>query len=527
MPGAAILLDWYPALLRGLLLLSAVLAVRQGLALRPGLKTLLPGRTWLALLAAVSAALWLRFAVIPYAHQVYFDEFEHIDIAENLARVGRFGATQASGMPDLDILETPAWPGGYHVPLSLLLGSGLPPEQAAYLLNATLGSLTVALVFLLGALLFKSAAAGGLSALLLCIDPLHLRFSGSADPSIASVFWIAVCLLALVLHERKRATATLLLLLTVSAYAAHVRFENVVLAGFALAILTRWGGPKSWPLYAGFGLTLVPLPLLFARNHAVGLPGFGGSLGEALASLARNLPANFGFLMTPSSTQAIVVALVLFALYAERAQRAKILLLGALSAAFLVVFSLHPRGRFAEGAEARYALSVLLPLVVAAGLGLDRLWRGSYGKKAVAAVALAAYALFSQRTMDQRENLSSAPLATLDRFIHESAPALPRDVYVVAYAPAAIRVAAGRPSVNPVLLLENSEAMEALLFKTGQPRELVLFRDLAWAEHAETSARFIASLGPGYSSQTLASTETAGKTCDFVRLTRPRGPRAR
>ena len=112
------------------------------------------GRLWRAvsgkaayLLATILAVgLTLRLSAGP-AHRVYYDEFEHLDIARNLAASGTFSTTLVGGLEGWDVRARPTWPGGHHVALAAafkLFGSS---ARAAFVWSALLSSLTTLFVF--------------------------------------------------------------------------------------------------------------------------------------------------------------------------------------------------------------------------------------------------------------------------------------------------------------------------------------------------------------------------------------------
>ncbi|MBI3554063.1 MAG: glycosyltransferase family 39 protein [Elusimicrobia bacterium] len=345
-----LLVSGYPAML--LAMLGAWAA-----ALAANAKEFRPHARSAALLFA--GALLIRLFLVPAAHQVYFDEFEHFNIAENLARLGRFAESLAGGRPDLDVLEVPTWPGLYHVLLALCLRVRPSGETAPFILNAVLSSLSVAALYAASMLLLGDALAALLAALVWAVSPLHLQFSVSGDLTACSLLWIAVSFAALGVHLRRSSRDSYLLLLASLALAANARFENMLLAPVFAAALTRSG--RKWRpndglarlAEAAFAALLAAPLLLAARNRHNGLAGFDASLAATVGSLWSNAAGNAWFLLrTPEAGPWLLCAGAL-AWRSRRRPGPAGLALALAGAAYFVAYSAFFRGEFGFRSEGR------------------------------------------------------------------------------------------------------------------------------------------------------------------------------
>lgn len=472
----------YPVLLWLLLAAWAALLLPALGRLRGRLR---PG-TGLLLAAIVLGALIFRLASGP-AHRVYNDEFEHLDIARHLASSGTFATTLAGGLDGYDVLGRPTWPGGHHAGLAvafLLFGAS---AETAFAWSAFLSSLSSMFVFWAALELWADEKSALSAAFIWAFLPLLVRYGGAADLTSSSVFWIAASLAAL--HSRHDAFTACTL-----AIAVQVRPENALLIGYA--VLMR--APFRVYLPALIGM-IFPVGIALA-NRADALPGYSAATTAPFSHLARHFVPNLRYFATRAEFWPLLLSAVLAVLTRLAAVR-----LGALALSFLLLYGCFFRGRFDTGTEDRYALSVLLPLAVAAPAVL--------GPAAVPAALLAAG--LSWRA-------PSAPDAEHEKarlFLESTANLIPERAFVVAFNPAFVREVAKRPAAWTYLMLEDLPAFEAARTRAGAAPELLVYKDWAWRSRSEDAARLEKKLAAGYDSKLLA-----GNGVDsLLRLT----PRAR
>lgn len=423
-----------------------------------------------ALAAIVLAGLALRLAAGP-GPLVYYDEFEHLDIARRLAATGAFAGTLVGGLPGWDVLSRPTWPGGHHAALALFLKLG----GGAFLWSALLSSLTAAFVYWAAREAFDDERGALGAACVWVLAPLAVSYGRASDLTSSSLFWIAAALAAL--HAREKDPALNAFCALTLAYAVNVRPENVLLVGYA-ALLRA-------PL-------VVVLPALAAAafpaaislaNRADALPGYSAGTTAPLSHLARNFAPNLRFFLERPEFWLMIPPALLAAFTRRPAAR-----LAALSAAFLLLYGCFFRGRFDAGTEDRYALSVALPLAVASNLG---------GAAVPAALLAAGLSSGGRKAHDAAHEASRL-------FLQRSAILIPERAFVAAFNPPFVREVARRPAAAALLILEDLPAFEARRAAVGADPRLVLYKDWAWRSRPEAAAELERRLAEGYDASPLA-----------------------
>lgn len=426
---------------------------------------------WLA--AIVLGALVFRLAT-GGAHRVYYDEFEHLDIARHLASSGTFATTLAGGLADYDVLGRPTWPGGHHAGLAmafLLFGA---TAATAFAWSALLSALSALFVFWAALELWNDDRAALSAAFIWAFLPLAVKYGGAADLTSSSVFWIAASLAALHTRQDWFAACTL-------AFAVQVRPENALLIGYAALMRP----PLRVFLPALVGL-IFPIGIALA-NRSDALPGYSAATTSPLSYLAAHFGPNLLYLFSyPEFCLLVLPAAFAVCMPFRAAMR-----LAALSCAFLLLYGSFFRGRFDTGTEDRYALSVLLPVAVAAP--------GALGLAAVPAAMLAA---------SQSWGAPAAPSGEHEKarlFLASAANLIPERAVVAAFNPPFVREVAQRPAAWTYLLLEDLPAFEAARARAGAAPQLVLYKDWAWRSRPDDAARLEKALATGYEAKPLAT----------------------
>ncbi len=429
------------------------------------------------LLAAILlAALALRLLSGPL-HRVYDDEFEHLDIARHLAVSGSFSETVVGGLPGWDVATRPTWPGGHHVALAAmykLFGAG---ERTAFVWSALLSTLSALFLFWAALELFDDERGALSVAFIWSMLPLAVRWGLATDLTSSSVFWLSAGMA--VLHAREKDSRLDLFAGLTVAYAVQVRPENILLVGYAVLIRA----PLSIYLPALIGFT-IPAGIAFA-NRAAALPGYSSATTAPLAHLTRQALPNLRYLAANAPFWPLLLPAALAAASSLRAAR-----LAVLSAGFFILYGCFFRGRFDTGAEDRYALTVLLPLALAASAALAR--------AALPAALLAAGLSWGAPLPPEPEHEAAR------RFLAHSARVLPDRAYIVAFNPPFVREVAGRPAAWAFLLLEDLPAFEKEKARVGAAPEIVLYKDWAWRSRPEEAARLEKQLSSGYDFSPLA-----------------------
>lgn len=505
----SLLVQAYPWLLFFLLALCTGLLAASRKSIASALRPLLSRReAWLGG-AICAAALLVRLFVYPATHQVYFDEFEHLDIARNIARGAGWAESLAGGMKGFDILQAPIWPGGFHAMLAPVFALFGFSEGAAYAFNATLGALTVGLLFLIGLVLFEDGLAAAIGAFLWAALPIHLRYSGATDLTVCSLFWIEGSILSLLFWRRGKSDRLGALCAACIVYAANVRPENLLLVPFFFAFAPRTRLRSRW-VWAGGFLALVfiaPTVLIAMSNRSASVPGYHDSIATLATQLLVHLPGNLAFLdRSPSSW--FLLPLAAFAIWRRRKTPSIPRALFILCVSYLFIYSAYHIGEFHRGSSDRYALPVLLPLVLLAAAGWrDLLGRlaGRFGIAGLLAVIFVAVSWPSYGKVDNERDEAEY------RLIKDAAPLLAPDDYVVSFSPSAILTAARRPGLSPYLILEDPKS-----FTTS---ELILFKDQWWYERADDSQRLEKVLA-GYARSPILLRNIEEREYGFWRLTK-------
>lgn len=463
--------------------LSVLLAVWLGLLpwaaarLRHKLAAAKPG-TGALLAALVLGALVVRVALVAPAHQVYFDEFEHLDAARHIASNGVFAVTVVGGLPSWDVMTRPTWPAGHHAALAAVMRLAGPAAGVAFAWSAFLSALTVLFVFWAALELFDDERGAFAAAFLWAVSPVVLRYAAACDLTSSSLFWCACALAALHAREHEPSPALDAFAAVSLAYSVQVRFENVLLLPYAAAVCTR----RVLIVPALLGL-FFPASIVWA-NHAEALPGFARL--TPWANFARQSPSDLAYLASPAALGLLLLPALAFCARLAPSRR-----LFDLAAAYFVVYASYYHGLFDSGSDDRYALSVLLPLTVAAAPGLATM--------SLPACLLAAGLAWGGPALPDVEHDSAR------RFLERSAKLVPETAFVVAFNPSFAREAAKRPAASPFLILEDLPAFERESARVGSAPELALYKDWAWRSRPEVAARLEQALRRGYDAKVVAS----------------------
>ena len=424
---------------------------------------------------------------------MFYDEYEHLDIADNLAAGFALAESLADG-PGVTVMSPTLWPGAQHMAIAGLIKLGLPAERAGFLLNAALGAATAPLLVLLGAAAFKDEKAGIAAAGLWALFPLHVRYSASVDMMVGSCFWLALALTLLFWHEEKPEPRLAALLAATLAIAGNWRVENVLLCLMAGAYIGRGSNHGFARYIPGIVLLLMPIPLVIWVNHSSQIPGFG-----EIGNLAANVLGSLKFIVAPENHALGLVLLGLWAILRERSRRTDLLI--GLSAGFFLFYSCYHIGDFSKESSERYALAVLLPLCALAG----RVVAHPPHKFAVAALLI--WTLVPYPAAPGVPQRFSENDAFLRRTVARASPAS----FVIAFSPSAVKSAAGLPAVSPYLVLGD----EAWLERLGP--EPMLLRDYWSDKRPEDAARIERLLETRYNLVPVASGECV-TSCELLAL---------
>jgi len=184
---------------------------------------------------------WFSRMVVAYHQpQVFFDEINLLDTAENLLRDGSNRLTVNPGDTRAGFVPVPAvWP----ILMAISFALAGAKDSVAFNLSALLGALSVGLAFLLVWLLFFHRPepwreqAGLWAALFLAINPVAIRISGAAAMEPANVFFLLLALVCSLWYFRQPSFWGELMAFLSAGVACNVRQENVVLL---VPLLVLW-----------------------------------------------------------------------------------------------------------------------------------------------------------------------------------------------------------------------------------------------------------------------------------------------
>jgi len=444
-------------------------------------------KTWFLLFLIVLFGFILRLWVVPHVHQVYLDEFYHLNLAQNLLYNGSFGWCAEGTAQACDSFDFRFWPPVYHTLLSLVLGVFGDAEAVAFNFSSVVGALTPALVFLFVFLLFDDDGIALLAALLFNLIPIHLTYSGASDLTVISVFFVVAALASARVYARTRAPAHLALLAVLIIVAVYTRAENVFLLLLVPLFVFFCRGKQEVSVTAGHTAILlsvlavcaVPfvLQVIYIGSFVLTEPGWHENLTFYLGNLRRNVPLNISFwscALHPVSYT--VLACFGCAQVWRRDRRLSYFFAGWFAVFFFFVSAIVRDFQYLY--VDRLTLKLYIPVVVFAAVGLSALARGSRFRRLLLAFICAAVLLnvwVSYKFACDR--IFGNDLYAEYRFVLSSRDKIPDDVYVITYVPPEIIASIHKKSITFVRFFEKSE----------KPDTAILFKNSVWRDKGERS----------------------------------------
>jgi len=186
----------------GVIAVSALTAGRKSLA-----KCVSIGFKEFAVLCLIILASWaIRQYLITKMHNVYLDEFVHIQLARTIYDTGKYGITSVAGDPEAPVIRAVKWPPAFHTLLATAYIVGGGQETTAYALNAIFGAIGVLGTWLFARMLCFSKSACLSVAILIALWPIHLRMCAGAsiEPGAMAMILIASSLMLAFLRTRNK-----------------------------------------------------------------------------------------------------------------------------------------------------------------------------------------------------------------------------------------------------------------------------------------------------------------------------------
>ncbi len=445
-------------------------------------------------------------------HHVYFDEFEHIHIAENMFLHGKTSLIIKGGYGLYEIGTPEAWPAGYHALLASIFSIFGSSEAVAFNTSAVIGSISIILIFLVAYLLFNDRAIALIAAFLFNLIPVHLKYSGASELGLTSLLFVLLTVLSLFLYVKDKNSKSLFLLIVTLVLAVYMRPENFLLLFLALFFAIR---PLALFLSSVF-LLLAPFFMhlyisLLVQPH----PGWDTDLMGRLLNLKNQLPDNILFWFSPFNPLTFTLMSLMGLFYLIRKNRRLSLLLISWFAVFLLLYSQHTSGSFLRNPDGdRFTLYLYVPLILFAAFGLYEFIRPFRFKKSILCVTLFFMALdiFSPLRKGLERTFSREVYQEY-RFIKNSRDLLADDIYCITYTPWVLISTIHKKAVMPDIFKE----MEPL------PQKAVLFKDYWWGQWGRASGEFEQWLKERYDFSYIAEKRVSrAGTFSFMELDKKR-----
>jgi hypothetical protein len=168
---------------------------------------------WLAVIVLFSLA--LRLLVPPIQHVMYLDEPWYMEAAKHILQTGHSG----------DYPKSIGWP---FLLSSFFFVFGTNNWVALYGM-IVIGALSAAAVFFLTFAITNKKTTAIFAALLIGLQPIHIRWSATAETNVVSLFMVCLAVTACSLYFQKKTRAFFWLSLSAICLAAQFRPENYIL----------------------------------------------------------------------------------------------------------------------------------------------------------------------------------------------------------------------------------------------------------------------------------------------------------
>lgn len=440
-----------------------------------------PGWPVFLLFLAAAAA---RLLLAPRTHRVFYDEYEHLDLAWNLASRGTFAGTMGWLPGTLTVDRLPLWPPLAHLHYAALYLARGFTEHAVYGLNAALSG---------AAVLF---AGGPVAAALLAFSSVSIMYAGTADLASVSLLWSALAWLAVRRAEEDGGAGSLWTAGLVLAAAVHARPDGWLLLPPTLGLLLWTHGRKAALPAAAALAAALPLLVLAWSARAAGHDGYGDSWGSLFSRLPGQALENALFLLAPP--RIILVALALAGAARKPFERRTWALL--LSAAlYFALYAAYPTSAFGRGSGDKYALALELPLALLAG-------------QATLAGLPALLALYAALGLASVRPPRDAGYAASDCFLRGLRGRMD-GTPVLTFVPPSARVVLNAPALHPALLLEKGPAS-----LDPEGRGFLVLRDESWERRPAEADKADALIKTLYDETELFAEEAGGRRRILSRL---------
>jgi hypothetical protein len=337
----------------------------------------LPDRSFFHLLAIGLLAFAVVRTIPPRTHRIYYDEDIYENVAQNILWTGRAQmcneGTIESGVFRCDANEYNKEPNGFPFLLSVVFRLAGVREGAAHTLNHVVFALGAMAVFWVAYLLFGSATAGWLAALVYALIPQNLLWSATVAAEPGASWSAAAGIAAWILFCRTRSWSTALFGASAIAFACQFRPESGLILAVAALVTFLVARLDVWrrELWAAALLTFVLLTPHFIHTWAVRNENWGsGEESKFSLRVARtNAKTNLGYLVEGRDFPSLYTLFAVAGIFYPGRRRESLLLLVWFLLLFGVFLPFYA-GSYRYGADVRFSLVSAAPLSVLAGGGL-------------------------------------------------------------------------------------------------------------------------------------------------------------
>jgi len=464
-------------------------------------------------------AFFIREFIIPHMHHVYYDEFYYINIAKNLYHHNILGCTILGDEFNLEMAEKSMRPGGYSFLLNLVFRIFGNSFGTVFQMSVFLGALSVVTIFWIGYLLFNNIGVGLWGAIVFNFLPPHLKYSGSGSSDIASLFFVLLSILIVLISLKLRKRPLFYLALSLNIFSCYIRPGNIILLFLLTALLISeykkgdFGRKELIPLISIFLLLLIPLILQISSMINIEQINAKNSF-LSINNLSNNFLPNLQYLFSHRFYSLISTIFFLAgSIYLFSRKRKLWFLLSGWFLLFYLIYSAYFMGRFSllftADSDRHFFLSAI-PFSILAGYGIYSLLLKAKPRKLLLIflilISLIINSFYATKNIISYTFNRDVYKETL--FLKEAKNKLPKDLYMLCYNPGYIINITGKK----VIRFSNFDSM------VDHPQKLILFKGFWWHQE-ESSSYYEDILKKLYNFEIIAEEQIGRNKSGFYLLT--------
>jgi hypothetical protein len=478
------------------------------------------GKEWALVAMVFLLALFFRLYLAPHTHYVYYDEFVHFEIGNNMCVEHDFYWNPLGVGCNNTEKWLPQWPPGYFFLLSVVYNIFGISETVNFVFVSWIGALSVILTFVLGYLLFEDWILAILISFFMAIYPLHVKFSGCSSLEIISLCFILLSFCCVVIFFSRPRLKTLLCSILVMALTALMRVENLVVLSIASGTCLfffyhRFRNLKYLLLASGIAL-LVFLPSTAHFAEAVGIYRGWRESQDAYPFFASLLFWFRGGLQPISVT---ILSLGGF-IWWVRSRRPLALALFVYFLILLSIYALFHKINISIKDMQRFNLQLCPAVIVLAAAGMEWLAK-VVPRRQILLLLLVSSIVFTESSLslDEIERPFSEAAQKQYEFLLTAKDAIHGDPLFFAPVPASITSTIGKRACNSKRLTE-----PGVKDLTSTASALVLFKDILFSCPDARHLGELAKIRKRFFLNPVVETEVASDRIGFYILdSRPEG----